>query len=170
MSTDPAGTPSLSESWSRARNAATTLVQAAHAVRSNHAGAVTLLHQELGDVTRRRVAMVVLGVLPTEYTVEVADLLVHASTSDRDALLVRQIFGRLPRHQVVDVVPPAVWRFVAQGADYVEYRRLAELLDYLALDDALRLLCEVALDSDDSETREVGREYWPDTGRGRRQL
>ncbi len=168
MSTDPAGTPSLAENWSHARDAATRLVQAAHTVGTDPAGAVALLQEELGEVARRRVAMVVLGVLPTEYTVEVADLLVHASTSDRDALLVRQIFGRLPRHQVVDVVPPAVWRFVAQGADYVEYRRLAELLDYLALDDALRLLCEVALDSDDSETREVGRDYWPDTPRERR--
>lgn len=168
MSTDPAGTPSLVESWSRARDAATALVQAAHTIGADHPTAVTLLQEELGHVTRRRVAMVVLGVLPTEYTVEAADLLVHASTSDRDALLVRQTFGRLPRYQVVDVVPPAVWRFVAQGADYVEYRRLAELLDYLALDDALRLLCEVALDSDDPETREVGREYWPDSPRQRR--
>jgi hypothetical protein len=162
MSTEPAGTSSLAEDWSRARDAATALVQAAHALQADRTAAVALLTGELGSASRRRLAMIVLGVLPTEYTVEVADLLVDASTSDRDALLVRQIFGRLPRGQVVDVVPPAVWRFVAQGADYVEYRRLAELLDYLALDDALRLLCEVALDNDDPETREVGREYWPD--------
>lgn len=161
MSTDPAGTP-LAEHWSRAVDAAGALIRAVHAVQEDEAAAVALLEAQLRSASARQIALFVLGTMRTGFTVALADLLIEASISHRDAVQVRQLFGRLPRHEIVEVVPPAVWRFVAQDADHDAYRRLAELLDHLAIDDALRLLCEVALDSDDEETREVGREYWPD--------
>ena len=52
MSTDPAGTPSLVESWSRARDAATALVQAAHTIGADHPTAVPDHPQMTGGIDR----------------------------------------------------------------------------------------------------------------------
>jgi hypothetical protein len=157
---------SVPEAWPRALESAGSLAVSAGALQTDHATTLTLLREALTGVTDRRRALILVSVLPTEYTGALADVLVERALSHRDALLVRQIFGRLPRHEVVSVVPAAVWGQLAKAPDFDEYRRLAELLDYLGLDDALRRLCEVALESPDPEIRAVGTEFWPDGAPG----
>jgi hypothetical protein len=109
-----------------------------------------------------RLALLLLHNLHTDYTVALAEELMPAALSARDVLLVRQIFARLPRHEAAGVVPHAVAAQLAKTPDEDAYRRLAGLLDYLGLDDALRELAEAALTSDDPDVREVGEEYRPD--------
>lgn len=52
-----------------------------------------------------------------------------------------------------------MWRQLAETDDFNAYRRMAELLDYLGLADALQQLAATAAASDDPDTREVGSEY-----------
>jgi hypothetical protein len=141
---------------------AAELYAAAGALDRDSSDTLARLRTALGGTGERRAALILLSVLDPRYTVELTDVLTACALSARDAMLVRQLFGRLPRHQVQSVVPAAVWRQLEQTPDEDAYRRLAELLYYLGLDDALRELSSAALASDDPEIRQVGEEFSPD--------
>jgi hypothetical protein len=151
----------VSDDWTTALELAGALYPAAYALTVDESAALARLRQELTGGKARR-ALLLLGVLPTGYTVALADVLAERALSHRDGLLVRQLFGRLPRHETVSVVPTAVSVQLVRTPDDDAYRRLAELLYYLGLDDALRELAEAALASDDPGVREVGEEFHPD--------
>ena len=143
--------------WPAVLDLAGQLYRAANAVARDQSAAVSRLRAEL--VTgHRRLALLLLPALHTDLTVALADILITYALSHRDALLVRQLFARLPRHEAVSVVPPAVWAQLGRTDDEDAYRRLAELLDYLGLEDALRELVAQALASDDPAVREIGEE------------
>lgn len=151
-----------SVAFSRALELAGELHAATLPLRADRSATLARLREALTTPTRHRRALLLLQVLHTDYTVGLADVLVRRALSTGDTALVRRLFARLPRDEMVGVVPTAVWRQLAETDDFDAYRRMAELLDYLGLDDALQQLADAAADSDDPETREVGREY----GRG----
>lgn len=151
--------------FGQAMELAGSLYTASYALQADQAAALDRLRAELAGV-RTRQALLLLANLHPDYTVALADLLVVRALSHRDALLVRQLFGRLPRDEAADVVPAAVRHQLAATGDEDAYRRLAELLYHLGLDDALRELAEAALGSDDPAAREVGEEFHPDNEAG----
>jgi hypothetical protein len=152
---------SEADTFGQALELAGSLYSTAYALQADQPATLARLRAELaGGQTRQ--ALLLLANLHPDYTVALADPLATRALSHRDALLVRQVFGRLPHHEAVDVVPAAVWRQLGRTADDDAYRRLAELLDHLGLDDALRELAEAALRSDDPAIREVGEEFHPD--------
>jgi hypothetical protein len=108
---------------------------------------------------QQRPALVLLSVLGGSYTVALVPQVVAASLSHRDALLAREVLGRLAHRDAANVVPAAVWQVLAQYEGDDAYRRLAELLDHLGLRDTLDELCSRALASDDADVREVGEDY-----------
>jgi hypothetical protein len=121
-----------------------------------------LLTDALNGAVERRKALLLLSYLDASYTLALADLLVERALSHRDALLVRQLFGRLEHYQIVDTVPAAVLRLLDEIGDDDAYRRMAELLQHLGLTSALNLIIDRALASNDIYVREVGAEYAPD--------
>ncbi len=133
--------------------------------------AATALHGTDGTVDRlrtelargdTRLALLLLHNLPTDDTVALAGDVVPYALSARDTLLVRHIFGRLPRHEAEGVVPAAVRAQLAKTPDGDAYRSLLGLLDHLGLDAALREIAETALASDDPDVRDAGEEYLGD--------
>lgn len=153
------GSSNQPEAWARAVEAARAVAAAAQALTADENATLATIRAAVRGLPERKAALLLLCHLPTQYTVALTDELVGAALSQRETLLVRQILGRMPRHEVVSVVPPAVWRQLAATPDADAYRRLAEVLRYLGLDDALRELCEAALESDDPEIREVGEDF-----------
>lgn len=117
-----------------------------------------LLGESLRDPTRRRAALLLASLLDPIVTVLSLDIVVGLAASDRDAVLVRQILGRLPYHEVTARVPPIVDALLDDADDH-DYRRYAELLVHLGLADALRDLCSRASNSPDPGTREVAAEF-----------
>lgn len=117
-----------------------------------------LLSAALGDPTRRRATLLLASLLDPVVTILSLDVIVGLAASDKDAVLVRQILGRVPHHEVVARVPPIV-DLLLDGADDHDYRRYAELLVHLGLTDALRDLCSRASKSPDPGIREVGAEF-----------
>jgi hypothetical protein len=105
------------------------------------------------------VALLMLGLLETDFSEALVGQLVSASLSHRNALRVRQILGRLPHDQAERIVPPAVWDQLRETDDYDAYRRLAELLAHLGLHAALSQLSAQALMSGDPDIREVGEDF-----------
>lgn len=150
------------ETWHRALAAASALNQATAAFRAHPSEALALLSAGLNDVIQVRRTLLLLSYLGPDYIVALADSLVDIAQSHRDALLVRQIFGRLRRDQAEAVVPPAVWRLLGDNDDDEAYRRMAELLYHLGLTDALRQLTRRALASEDPNMRDVGLEFTSD--------
>jgi hypothetical protein len=150
--------------WVRAIEAASTLYQAIGALRAQRGETLALITAGLRDGRQARRTLLLLSYLDPDYTVALADTLVDMAQSHRDALLVRQIFGRLRRDEAEALVPPAVWRLLGEDDDDEAYRRMAELLYHLGLTDALRRLCRRALASTDPNMREVGSEFAPDEG------
>ncbi len=149
------------KAWQRGIAAIKELAAAAAALRSDQATTLTLLKQALDSPTERVSALLLLNNIHPDFTVLLADRLVALSLSHRDALLVRQILGRLSYEQAQGVVPAAVWRQLDSTDDYDAYRRLAELLAHLGLTQSLRQLCERALASQDPDVREVGEDLAP---------
>jgi hypothetical protein len=129
------------------------------ALQSDYPGTLEMLRQALGVPEEQTVALVILGMLDTEYSEKCIDELVSASLSHRNALRVRQLLGRLPRDQAEHVVPPAVWRQLRETSDYDAYRRMAELLSHLGLTDAVTQLSAKALRNSDPDIREVGEDF-----------
>jgi hypothetical protein len=147
------------EPWQQALGAVRALLQAMTALQSDYPGTLELLRRALRNPEEETAALMVLGLLETDYSGALVDQLVSASLSHRNALRVRQILGRLPHGQTVRVVPPAVWRQLKETGDYDAYRRMAELLSHLGLRGALSQLSAEALKSSDPDIREVGEDF-----------
>ncbi len=147
----------MTDQVTEALQVAGALYRAAHTVHGTD-GALDRLRTELatGDT---RLALLLLHNLPTADTVALAGDVIPYALSARDTLLVRHIFGRLPRHEAEGVVPAAVRAQLAKTPDGDAYRSLLGLLDHLGLDAALRELAGTAAASDDPDVREVGEEY-----------
>jgi hypothetical protein len=133
-------------------------------LQSDYPGVLELLRRALRSPEDETAALLMLGLLETDYSEAFVDQLVGASLSHRNALRVRQILGRLPYDQTERIVPPAVWRLLQEEADrgeadYDAYRRMAELLSHLGLRGALSQLSAQALESSDPDIREVGEDY-----------
>lgn len=111
----------------------------------------------LANPAQRRTSLVLLTLLDPEQTALVVDQIVPLAASDRDALLVRQVLGRLPWHRLRQLVPPVVDMLLDEADDH-DYRRYAELLDHLGLFDALEELRARASESSDPGIREVAEE------------
>jgi hypothetical protein len=73
-----------------------------------------LLSDTLGDPTRRRATLLLASLLDPVVTILSLDVIVGLAASDKDAVLVRQILGRVPHHEVVARVPPIVDYLTAQ--------------------------------------------------------
>jgi hypothetical protein len=112
----------------------------------------------LADPVQRRATLVLLALLDPEQTASVIGHIVPLAASDRDALLVRELLGRLPWHRLRQHVPPVVDMLLDEADDH-DYRRYAELLDHLGLFDALEELRARASESSDAGIREVAEEY-----------
>jgi len=122
------------------------------------AATASLLREALTDPSRHRAALLLASLLAPIVTMLSLDIMVGFAASDRDAVLVRQILGRLPHHEVLARVPPVI-DVLLDDADDHDYRRYAELLVHLGLADALRHLCARALKSPDLGIREVAAEF-----------
>jgi hypothetical protein len=113
----------------------------------------------LGDVRQQRAALEVLALLDPAVTLALLEDVVRiAAHTQGDALLVRQVLGRLPRAAIAPPLHQAVLRRL-DAADDDEYRRLAETARHLGLDATLRAIVDRALASPDPLTREVGEDF-----------
>jgi hypothetical protein len=112
----------------------------------------------LAGPAQRRATLVLLSLLDPEQTASVIGQVVPLAASDRDALLVRQLLGRLAWHRLRQLVPPVIDTLLDDADDH-DYRRYAELLDHLGLFDALEELRARASESCDAGIREVAEEY-----------
>lgn len=147
------------DAWPRALAGVAALSAAVGELHADYAALLGLLADALADPIERGPALHVLSYLDEDYTIALADRLVAASLSHRDALAVREVLGRLSWQEAARVVPPAVWAQLDETGDDDAYRRLAELLRHLGLTEALRRLCQRALASDDPDVREVGEDF-----------
>src|SRR5437660_8884354 len=118
-------------------NSAFSLARALYLIRAQFNGdrteLIRRLDEAIKDPIERRSALILLGALDVEYTVELAATLAMIALSHGDALQVRQLFGRLEYNDAVHVVPEAVWRLLDSGDedDDDAYRRCAELFEHL---------------------------------------
>lgn len=113
----------------------------------------------LRDVREQRSALEVLALLDPGVTLALLEDVVRiAAHTQRDALLVRQVLGRLPHDTLAGRLHEAVVGRL-DAADDDEYRRLAELARHLGLGPTLRAIVDRALASPDPLTREVGEDF-----------
>lgn len=142
--------------WQQALELAGELYQARRLLDTNRDRTLSHLTKAFRSSERRR-ALLLLHSLDPSYTVALTDILVEYALSHRDALLVRQIFGRLPHVQLRALVPAAVWRCLdtLDPNDDDAYLRFAELFYHLGLSEALHQLCNRALASENPALREV---------------
>ncbi|MEV5707997.1 hypothetical protein [Actinoallomurus sp. NPDC052274] len=117
------------------------------------------LGEALKTFETRDEALLLLETLGTDITEALVPPLLRAALRVRDTLLVRQLLGRLPNSAAEAAVPLAVRKLLDEAAEGDDYRRMAELLDHLGLDAALRDLCVRARDSIDEEIREVAEDF-----------
>lgn len=105
-------------------------------------------------------ALRALVLLDPQVTVELLpELLVIAEIRNEFPLVVQAI-GRIPRAELAKRLHELVLeRLDDANYFYSEYRRLAELLDQVGLDETLSTLVERALASADERKRKVGRDY-----------
>ncbi|WP_433136878.1 hypothetical protein ACQPZ8_32755 [Actinomadura nitritigenes] len=108
------------------------------------------------EAVRAILLLETLGTAPTKALVD--DLLVVA-LQERRTMLIRKLLGRLPWREAKEIVPPAVRRLLDDADDSDDYRRMAELLYHLGLDEALQELCARAEDSIDPDVREVAADF-----------
>jgi hypothetical protein len=107
----------------------------------------------------RREALFLMGFLELEHTRELVPELVEAALSHRDALEARRALGALDAADAAELVPPAVRTLLEEEPDDDAFRRMAELLDHLGLEQALAELCETAAASEDPDIREVAEDF-----------
>jgi hypothetical protein len=101
-----------------------------------------------------------LGSTSTEFTVALVDDLLIIAGNDGDFGSVAELLGRLAFDHAQELVPPAVFkRLEADDVDYGDWFRMADLLNYLGLYDALRELVAKARDHIDGDVREVASTY-----------
>lgn len=133
----------------------------AAATTADRESVVEAARASLADLQEQRTALEALSLLDPAVTLALLeDVLRIAAFTQRDALLVRQVLGRLPR----GALAPPLHEIVARrldGAGDDEHRRLAELARHLGLADTLRLIVDRALASPDPLTREVGEDFRP---------
>jgi hypothetical protein len=91
-------------------------------------------------------------------TLALLEDVIDRAESQRDALIARQALGRISRDTLAQPLGAAVARRLDR-ADDDQYRRLAELLRHLGLADTLQALVDRALQSADSNIREVGEDF-----------
>jgi hypothetical protein len=142
----------------RAIDAVRQLPSVLQPLSKNPTTAARLLSDAIRDPTRRRSALILTSLLDPIITMLSLDMVVDFAASDRDAVLVRQILGRLPHHELLARLPPIV-DVLLDDADDHDFRRYAELLVHLGLEDALRDLRSRALKSPDAGVREVAAEF-----------
>jgi hypothetical protein len=106
----------------------------------------------------RQWALYLLLLADTDLVSELLPELVAAGFRPRDALLVREILGRLPRAVLQSQLPPVI-RDRIRNAEDDEFRRLAELLKHLGLSGQLADLVAVAKASDDPNIRQVAEDF-----------
>jgi hypothetical protein len=147
------------DAWQRALVALRALTEAVGELQSDYPGTLESLRGAMSSPEEETAALVLLGLLEPDYSAALIGQLISASLSHRNALRVRQVLGRLPRDQAARIIPPAVRSRLRETGDYDAYRRMAELLSHLGLDDALRQLTAQALLSADPDIREVGENF-----------
>jgi hypothetical protein len=125
---------------------------------SSRADVATRLRAGLLNPTERRPTLLILGLMDTRHTAQVADQVVEAAESHRNARLARELLGRLPRNELQALIPPLVSARLEQ-ADDDAYRRLAELLVHLGLKEALDELRARAASSHDPSVREIAVDF-----------
>jgi hypothetical protein len=150
---------SLWRPWFAAVGAAEALEQSLTDLRLNREATIESARSALMHVDQRREALLLLGCLGTDLTAELTDSLLRVALSDRDTVRVRNLLGRLPRKENTELVPNAVWQLLDKVDDGDAYRRMAELLHHLGLDEALRDLCARARESIDPDIREVAEAF-----------
>lgn len=127
-------------------------------LRTDPTATASQLRDALRDPTRRRAALLLASLLDPIITMLSLDVVIGLAASDRDAVLVRQILGRMPYHETLARVP-AIVDVHLDDADDHDYRRYAELLVHLGLGGALRDLCARASKSPEPGIREVADEF-----------
>jgi hypothetical protein len=145
--------------WRQAVGHAEELESAVRALQSDEASTLPALRSALHTSEGERGALLLLALLDVRYVLSVVDELVSAALSHRNALRVRQILGRASRRELAAAIPPAVWHQLEITPDDDAYRRLAELLSHLGLDEALGELTRRAIASDDPNIQEVGQDF-----------
>src|SRR5215470_16561866 len=118
--------------WSSLLAAARELVPLkADALRAGTTPLSDAARASLANLAERRHALEVLTWLEPEVTLALFDDVVRvAAHTQRDALLTRQVLGRLPRKALAERIDAIVDRLLAAEDDDV-YRRLAELARHL---------------------------------------
>jgi hypothetical protein len=146
------------DAWQQALNSLRALRQATRILGSDYPGTLELLRAALRG-PEEPAALTLLGLLETDYSRALVSELVSAALSHGNALIARQLLGRLPHDEAEQIIPPAVWRQLAETDDYDAYRRMAELLSHLGLESALSELTSRARQSSDPDIREVGDDF-----------
>jgi hypothetical protein len=106
----------------------------------------------------RRAALFLLLFLDTEMVTGLLPELVDVGLGHRDAVLVRQVIGRVPRAELEATLPRVVKQRLSL-ADADEVRRLVELLAHLGLSECLDEVVNHALAQSDPDLQEVGRDF-----------
>ncbi|MER7842102.1 hypothetical protein ABTY98_41015 [Streptomyces sp. NPDC096040] len=147
------------DAFAEALAAAGRLNRALSPLRINEEWAQERLRSALRRPEHAVQAIFLLETLDTEPTKALVDDLVKYALRERHTLLIRNLLGRLPWREAKEIVPPAVGRLLDDADDSDDYRRMAELLYHLGLDEALQELCARAEDSIDPDVREVAADF-----------
>jgi len=121
-------------------------------------GVSELVALGLRDPTQRRTTLLLLANLDPVVVLAALDDLVPIALNDRDAVLVRQVLGRLAHADLSSRLPPIIWLRL-ESADDHDVRRFGELFDHLGLLDELKRLRHWALMNGDPTIREVGKDF-----------
>jgi hypothetical protein len=157
--TDVSSTEPTWEPFSHALAAADSLNRSLVLLRQDREATVRALREALKTFETRDEALLLLAALGTGITEALVSPLLRTALRVRDTLRVRQLLGRLPHSAAEAAVPPAVRKLLDEAPESDNYRRMAELLDHLGLDSALRDLCVRARESIDEEIREVAEDF-----------
>lgn len=124
----------------------------------DRASLTELVEVELANAANRDLTLVILANLEPDVTKSVLAILVPLACSDRYAMRVRQILGRVDRATLESHVP-AIVDGVLDDADELGYRRIAELLAHLGLSAALERLRQRAAQSDNVGIQEIDQDF-----------
>jgi hypothetical protein len=159
LMSDAFSKPEDRDTWQVAITAGRSMSMALPGLRENIEVTLAEMKKALNDVGDRGSVLVLLGSLNSSFTSELVQDLVGIAVNHRDALRVRQLLGRLPYREAYDLVPKAVWRQLAETNDDDAYRRMAELLRHLGLEEALQDLCRRVEGIEDEAIGEVARDF-----------
>lgn len=147
------------QNWADAASAAESLDGLLTPLRRDKKETLRSAKKALSDFDSRREALLVVSLLDASFTAGLIDELLTVSLSDRDVVRVRNLLGRLSRVEAESIIPSAIFKLLEKEKSGYAYRRMAELLDHLGLDSALRTLCIRARDSLDEEVGEVAQDF-----------